>query len=83
MKTFINSFANYLSILETGANTMQIVVNEDKTCVVTFYNDASLIATVNLSDINSLSVPLLDDYLKSGVLPTLPSNKNTEAFLIF
>ena len=77
----VKSFANYLSILETGANTMQIVVNEDKTCVVTFYNDASLIATVNLSDINSLSVPLLDEYLKSGVLPTLPSNKNTEALV--
>lgn len=74
----VQSFANYFSVLDTLSDTVIIDITGEDSIYVEFYDGNSLEAKATVTDINNASLQAVDDYLKTGNMPKLPSNPNTE-----
>ena len=83
----VGSFAHYLAVSDEysedslSPDAMKIVVTGTDSADVSFYQGGSLVAMCTLTEIGTYSFEPIEDYMKSGILPTLPSNPNTEALV--
>lgn len=78
------SLAEYFGITSYIPEIVQITLESGKNAAkISFYEEGHIKSTVNLTNINSLSFDVLDNYIKSGSLPKLESksesNKLVEA----
>lgn len=86
----VSSLAFYLGLTSTDATTgetvpltnadgLKIVINQDNSLSLTFYDDSSTAAEATLTDINSVAIEQIDNYLKSNLLPSLEVHENAKA----